>query len=154
MPTVIELQDIKKSYQLGKNEVPVLRGISLKVEQGQFLSIMGPSGSGKSTLMNILGCLDRPSSGSYLLEGVEVAAMDDNSLAHTRNQKIGFVFQSFNLLPKLSTLDNVKLPMIYGGMPEKNVTNEPERSWRVWGWESVCIICRMNCPADSANGSR
>ncbi len=119
MPTVIELQDIKKSYQLGKNEVPVLRGISLKVEQGQFLSIMGPSGSGKSTLMNILGCLDRPSSGSYLLEGVEVAAMDDNSLAHTRNQKIGFVFQSFNLLPKLSTLDNVKLPMIYGGMPEK-----------------------------------
>lgn len=119
---VIALKDIVKNYRLGKEEVPVLKGISLSVERGEFLSIMGPSGSGKSTLMNILGCLDRPTSGSYELDGEEVAQLSDDRLAQTRNQKIGFVFQSFNLLAKLSTLENVKLPMIYAGTPE------PERT--------------------------
>ncbi|MDU5915713.1 MAG: ABC transporter ATP-binding protein, partial [Negativicoccus succinicivorans] len=93
---VIALKDIVKNYRLGKEEVPVLKGISLSVERGEFLSIMGPSGSGKSTLMNILGCLDRPTSGSYELDGEEVAQLSDDRLAQTRNQKIGFVFQSFN----------------------------------------------------------
>ena len=119
---VIVLKDIVKNYRLGKEEVPVLKGISLSVERGEFLSIMGPSGSGKSTLMNILGCLDRPTSGSYELDGEEAAQLSDDRLAQTRNQKIGFVFQSFNLLAKLSTLENVKLPMIYAGTPE------PERT--------------------------
>lgn len=117
---VIALKDIVKNYRLGKEEVPVLKGISLSVERGEFLSIMGPSGSGKSTLMNILGCLDRPTSGSYELDGEEVAQLSDDRLAQTRNQKIGFVFQSFNLLAKLSTLENVKLPMIYAGTPEQS----------------------------------
>lgn len=120
--SAIALKDIVKNYRLGKEEVPVLKGISLSVERGEFLSIMGPSGSGKSTLMNILGCLDRPTSGSYELDGEEVAQLSDDRLAQTRNQKIGFVFQSFNLLAKLSTLENVKLPMIYAGTPE------PERT--------------------------
>lgn len=119
---VIALKNIVKNYRLGKEEVPVLKGISLSVERGEFLSIMGPSGSGKSTLMNILGCLDRPTSGSYELDGKEVAQLSDDQLAQTRNQKIGFVFQSFNLLTKLSTLENVKLPMIYAGTPEPKRT--------------------------------
>ncbi len=114
---VIRLAHIGKSYFLGNNqEVPVLTDINLSVMRGEFVSIMGPSGAGKSTLMNILGCLDRPSKGSYLLEGNEVANQTDDELAYTRNKRIGFVFQSFNLLPRLSTIDNVILPMIYGNV--------------------------------------
>lgn len=112
---VIRLTHIGKSYFLGNNqEVPVLTDINLSIARGEFVSIMGPSGAGKSTLMNILGCLDRPSKGSYLLEGNEVASQTDDELAYTRNRRIGFVFQSFNLLPRLSTIDNVILPMVYG----------------------------------------
>lgn len=113
---VISLVDIKKTYVNGKLNVPVLHGISLVINRGEFASIMGPSGSGKSTLMNILGCLDRPTSGSYELEGEEVAHLDDDALAFVRNKRIGFVFQSFNLLPKLTALENVALPMIYAGI--------------------------------------
>lgn len=113
--------------------VPVLRGISLTVAEGDFLSIMGPSGSGKSTLMNILGCLDRPTSGSYLLAGEEVATLNDTQLAHTRNKRIGFVFQSFNLLTKLSALDNVVLPLIYAGVPAAERRERAERLLRVLG---------------------
>ncbi len=114
---VIRLSHIGKSYFLGNDqEVPVLTDINLSVMRGEFVSIMGPSGAGKSTLMNILGCLDRPSKGSYLLEGNEVANQTDDELAYTRNKRIGFVFQSFNLLPRLSTIDNVILPMIYGNV--------------------------------------
>ncbi len=114
---VIELAHIGKSYYIGKNqEVPVLTDINLTVEKGEFVSIMGPSGAGKSTLMNILGCLDRPTKGSYKLDGSEVANLSDDKLAYTRNRKIGFVFQSFNLLPRLSAADNVILPMIYGSV--------------------------------------
>ena len=113
---IIHLEHIQKSYYIGAEKVSVLRDIQLSVRHGEFISIMGPSGAGKSTLMNILGCLDRPTEGSYVLDGSEVSNLDDNQLAVIRNRKIGFVFQSFNLLPRLSALDNVILPMIYGNV--------------------------------------
>lgn len=116
---VIKLANIGKSYYIGKQEVPVLSNITMTINKGEFVSVMGPSGAGKSTLMNILGCLDRPSFGSYQLDGKEVANLSDSELAYTRNKKIGFVFQSFNLLPRLSALDNVILPMIYGSVFKK-----------------------------------
>ena len=114
---MLVMQSITKSYFLGEMAVPVLLGINLTVREGEFLSIMGPSGSGKSTLMNILGCLDRPTGGSYTIDGIEVAQMDDDQLAQIRNRKIGFVFQNFNLLPRINARDNVALPMIYSGIP-------------------------------------
>ena len=113
---VITLEGITKTYVNGKLTVPVLHGIDLSIYEGEFTSIMGPSGSGKSTFMNILGCLDRPTSGSYRLDGEEVAHLGDDELAYVRNKRIGFVFQSFNLLPKLTALDNVALTMVYAGV--------------------------------------
>ena len=117
--TVIDIQVITKAYVNGKLSVPVLYGIDLQVNKGEFVSIMGPSGSGKSTFMNILGCLDRPTTGSYRLNGDEVATLSDDELAFVRNKQIGFVFQSFNLLTKLTAVENVALPMIYAGMDKK-----------------------------------
>ena len=117
--TVIDIQGITKTYVNGKLSVPVLYGIDLQVNKGEFVSIMGPSGSGKSTFMNILGCLDRPTTGSYRLNGDEVATLSDDELAFVRNKQIGFVFQSFNLLTKLTAVENVALPMIYAGMDKK-----------------------------------
>ena len=117
--TVIDIQGITKTYVNGKLSVPVLHGIDLVVNKGEFVSIMGPSGSGKSTFMNILGCLDRPTTGSYRLNGDEVATLSDDELAYVRNKQIGFVFQSFNLLAKLTALENVALPMIYAGVNKK-----------------------------------
>jgi putative ABC transport system ATP-binding protein len=115
----ILLTNVRKIYQLGGETVNALAGLTLSINPGDFTAIMGPSGSGKSTLMNILGCLDRPTSGSYQLDGQEVAKLNDDELAITRNKKIGFVFQSFNLLPRMSTLQNVALPMVYAGVDKK-----------------------------------
>ena len=116
---VIDIVDITKTYQMGEVQVHALRGVSLRIYEGEVVSIMGPSGSGKSTLMNILGCLDQPSSGQYLLDGVDVSRLSEEQLARIRNKKIGFVFQNFNLLKRTSALRQVELPLIYGGAPSR-----------------------------------
>jgi len=119
MTTVIELKDIMKTYTMGDSIVHALYHVDLHIKFGEFTAIMGPSGSGKSTMMNILGCLDRPTSGEYYLDGKEIAGYDNDELAHTRNKKIGFVFQNFNLLSKLTAQANVALPLIYAGVGEE-----------------------------------
>ncbi|NOT93114.1 MAG: ABC transporter ATP-binding protein [Ferruginibacter sp.] len=116
---MIHLEDIRKSYYLGKQELQVLKGISMDVFKNEYVALMGPSGSGKSTLMNILGCLDSPTGGKYILNGKDVSRMPDNDLAEVRNQEIGFVFQQFNLLPRLTALENVALPLVYSGVSKK-----------------------------------
>jgi len=115
--SVIRVEKLSKYYYMGSNVVPALRGVSMTIARGEFVAIMGPSGSGKSTLMNMLGCLDRPTSGEYVLDGVPVSQMSKNELADIRNQKIGFIFQGFNLLTRMSAQQNVELPMIYSGLP-------------------------------------
>lgn len=119
MPPIIHLEDIRKSYFMGKQAVTVLKGISLNIQKNEYVALMGPSGSGKSTLMNILGCLDSPTGGSYILNGHDVSKMVDDALADVRNKEIGFVFQQFNLLPRLTALENVALPLVYAGMAKK-----------------------------------
>jgi len=119
MQDIIQLQGIRKNYYLGKQVIEVLKGISLTIQKGEYVALMGPSGSGKSTLMNILGCLDTPTSGNYILNGQDVSKMIDNQLAEVRNKEIGFVFQQFNLLPRLTAAENVALPLVYAGISKK-----------------------------------
>ena len=148
--TVIDIQGITKTYVNGKLSVPVLHGIDLQVNKGEFVSIMGPSGSGKSTFMNILGCLDRPTTGSYRLNGDEVATLSDDELAFVRNKQIGFVFQSFNLLTKLTAVENVALPMIYAGM-DKKTRNERAEALLA----AVCLGDSMDhLPSELSGGQR
>jgi putative ABC transport system ATP-binding protein len=123
MQGIIHLEQIRKSYFLGKNELPVLKGIDMDIFKNEYVALMGPSGSGKSTLMNILGCLDSPSGGKYILNGKDVSCMIDNDLAEVRNKDIGFVFQQFNLLPRLTAAENVALPLIYSGIGKKERTD-------------------------------
>lgn len=119
MQGIIHLENIIKNYYLGKQVIEVLKGISLDINKGEYVALMGPSGSGKSTLMNILGCLDSPTAGRYILNNKDVSTMSDNDLAEVRNQEIGFVFQQFNLLPRLTAAENVALPLVYAGIPKK-----------------------------------
>ncbi len=125
---LIETQDLWKTYQMGSEEIHALRGVSLKIERGEYVAIMGPSGSGKSTLMNLIGCLDTPTKGSYLLNDKQVSQMNDDELARIRNQEIGFVFQTFNLLPRATALHNVELPLVYAGVPSRERLTRAEQA--------------------------
>ena len=149
MKETIVIQDIVKTYQMGDSIVRALAGVNLTVEEGEFTAVMGPSGSGKSTLMNILGCLDRPTSGSYKLDGAEVATLGDDELAVTRNKKIGFVFQNFNLLSRMSALNNVALPMVYAGIPNKE---RQERARK--GLEMVGLGSRVHHKPNELSGGQ
>ena len=145
---MLELENITKVYKAGQTEVPALRGISCHIESGEMVSIIGPSGSGKSTLMNIIGCLDKPTSGRYRLDGTEVSELNDNQLAEIRNKKIGFVFQSFNLLSRTTALANVELPLIYSG-----ASNRRQRALQVL--ESVGLAHRVtHRPSELAGGEQ
>jgi putative ABC transport system ATP-binding protein len=145
---MLELENITKVYKAGQTEVPALRGISCRIESGEMVSIIGPSGSGKSTLMNIIGCLDKPTSGRYRLDGTEVSELNDNQLAEIRNKKIGFVFQSFNLLSRTTALANVELPLIYNG-----ASNRRQRALQVL--ESVGLAHRVtHRPSELAGGEQ
>jgi putative ABC transport system ATP-binding protein len=147
---LIRLRDIRKSYQLGNVRIEALRGFDLDVEKGDFVAIMGPSGSGKSTLLNIIGCLDRQTSGAYQFEGIDIADRTDNELAELRNKKFGFVFQTFNLLPRFSAYKNVELPMIYGDIPQA------ERERRANSMlEKVGLIARRDhTPSELSGGEQ
>jgi putative ABC transport system ATP-binding protein len=145
---MLELENITKVYKAGQTEVPALRGISCRIDSGEMVSIIGPSGSGKSTLMNIIGCLDRPTSGQYRLDGTEVSELNDNQLAEIRNKKIGFIFQSFNLLSRTTALANVELPLIYSG-----ASNRRQRALQVL--ESVGLAHRVtHRPSELAGGEQ
>jgi putative ABC transport system ATP-binding protein len=147
---LIETDDLWKTYVMGSEQIHALRGVSIQIERGEYVAIMGPSGSGKSTLMNLIGCLDTPSKGGYLLNGKQVSEMNDNELARIRNQEIGFVFQTFNLLPRASALQNVELPLVYAGVPSK------ERQVRAkTALEKVELTSRMaHRPNELSGGQR
>ena len=149
---MIEIQGITKVYQLGDVEVRALDGVSLEVEAGEWVAIMGPSGSGKSTLMNIIGCLDQPTSGSYRLDGLEVARMNDEQLADVRNRKIGFVFQSFNLLSRTTALANVELPLVYAGPWRPPATLAERGPSSGWAWATGSTTGPTSCRAASSSG--
>lgn len=146
---VIEIKNVRKEYILGSQLIYALKDVSLSINRNEYVALMGPSGSGKSTLMNILGCLDTPTSGSYSLNNTEVAKMTDDELAHIRNKEIGFVFQTFNLLPRLSSFENVALPLIYAGVSEKE---RKERTERVM--EMVGLQDRMNNKPNQLSGGQ
>lgn len=146
---LIEVENLTKIYKMGTIEVQALRDLSFSIEKQEFVSIMGPSGSGKSTLMDILGCLAKPTSGTYLLEGNEVAGMSDNNLAVVRNEKIGFVFQAFNLLPRTTALHNVELPLIYGGVGRRE-----RRRRAIAALEAVGLADRIHHKSNELSGGQ
>ena len=146
---ILQLEHIYKNYSRGKNSVPVLKDICLQIEKGEYLAIMGPSGSGKTTLMNLIGCLDVASEGTYLLDGQGIGAMDDNALADIRNKYIGFVFQNFYLLPKMTALDNVALPLLYAGVPQRQ-----RRERAAEALKSVGLEDRMNFMPNQLSGGQ
>jgi putative ABC transport system ATP-binding protein len=150
MSTIIRMEGITKNYHLGEVEVPVLKRIDLSIEEGEYVSIMGTSGSGKSTLMNIIGCLDRPTKGRYFLEGRNLNTLNDDELAYIRNQRIGFVFQQFNLLSRSSALENVMLPMIYANIPKPQ-----RRKYAAQALSRVGLADRMhNRPSQLSGGQQ
>jgi putative ABC transport system ATP-binding protein len=147
---LIETRDLWKTYVMGEEEIHALRGVSIEIQRGEYVAIMGPSGSGKSTLMNLIGCLDTPSKGSYLLNGKEVAAMNDDDLARIRNEEIGFVFQTFNLLPRATALHNVELPLIYAGVSGKDRVDRAKQAL-----EKVELTSRaLHKPNELSGGQR
>src|ERR1700693_2182523 len=147
---LIDIRDITKVYEMGEEKVHALSGVTLAVSKGEYIAIMGPSGSGKSTLMNLIGCLDTPSSGSYILNGREVGTMTDDELAAIRNQEIGFVFQTFNLLPRTTALQQVELPLVYSGLPRKE-----RRERAVKALAAVNLSDRMgHQPSEMSGGQR
>ena len=146
---ILEMKDICKDYAMGKSSVRVLKNVDLTVDEGEYLAIMGPSGSGKTTLMNLIGCLDVPTSGSYSLDGVDVTSCSSNELSVIRNRKIGFVFQTFNLLPKLTALDNVALPLLYAGVGKAERREAASRAL-----ETVGLSDRMDFRPDRLSGGQ
>jgi len=146
---IIEIKDITKIYQVGTQEVRALNGVTLDIYQNEYVAIMGPSGSGKSTLMNLLGCLDSPTHGTYILNETDVSQMEDNELAEIRNKEIGFVFQSFNLLPRYNALENVALPLIYSGLPR---TKREEKA--VAALSNVDLLNRMEHKPNELSGGQ
>jgi putative ABC transport system ATP-binding protein len=147
---LIETHDLWKTYVMGEEEIHALRGVSIEIDRGEYVAIMGPSGSGKSTLMNLIGCLDTPSKGSYLLNGKQVSEMNDDELARIRNEEIGFVFQTFNLLPRATALHNVELPLVYGG-----VTGKARQERAQQALEKVELMSRAtHRPSELSGGQR
>ena len=146
---LIETRDLWKTYQMGDEQIHALRGVSIQIERGEYVAIMGPSGSGKSTLMNLIGCLDTPSKGVYLLNDKEVSQMTDNELARIRNEEIGFVFQTFNLLPRATALHNVELPLVYAGVSRKDRLERAKMAI-----DKVEFTARMNHKPNELSGGQ
>jgi len=147
--SLIRLQNLSRIYEMGSETIYALRDVSLEIERGEYVAIMGPSGSGKSTLMNLIGCLDTPSRGSYLLNGKQVSQMNDNELARIRNEEVGFVFQTFNLLPRATSLKNVELPLVYAGVSAK----DREQRAKI-ALEQVDLTSRMNHRPNELSGGQ
>jgi putative ABC transport system ATP-binding protein len=151
---LVSVRDLVKVYPLGDTEVRALNGVSVDIDEGEFVAVMGPSGSGKSTLMNLIGCLDTPTSGKYRLAGNDVAHLERDALAGIRNRQIGFVFQQFNLLPRTSALANVELPLLYAGVPAGHRHAKAQASLAQVGWAIARITIPGSCRAVSSNASR